>query len=67
MPDPRNIAHDKKVLQEKKKHGEDPAEGAVADTVQPGQKPAMEHEQEHEDPASERAHAEDELEEESDK
>ncbi len=55
MSDPRNVAHDKKVLQEKKHHGEDPAAGAVADVVQPGKKPEMKHEEEHQDPATERA------------
>lgn len=42
MSDPRNIAHDKKVMEEKKHHGEDPAEGA-AETPQPGKKPAQLH------------------------
>ncbi len=58
MSDPRNVAHDKKVLQEKKHHGEDPAEGAVSETVQPGKKPGMQHPHEHEDPATDRAEAE---------
>ena len=56
MSDPRNVAHDKKVLQEKKHHGEDPGAGA-AETVQPGRKPEMRHANEHEDPATERAEA----------
>jgi len=56
MSDPRNVAHDKKVIQEKKKHGEDPAAGAV-ETVQPGRKPEMKHPHAHEDPATERAEA----------
>ena len=58
MADPRNVAHDKKVIQEKKHHGEDPAEGTAVETVQPGKKPQLEHQQEHEDPATARAHAE---------
>jgi hypothetical protein len=40
MTDPRNIAHDKKVQQEKKKHGEEIAPDAVH-APQPGQKPRM--------------------------
>lgn len=42
MTDPRNVAHDKKVQQEKKHRGEDIAPGADA-TPQPGKKPPMEH------------------------
>ena len=42
MSDPRNVAHDKKVMEEKKHHGEDPAEGAAA-TPQPGKKPPQIH------------------------
>ena len=62
MPDPRNIDHDKKVIHEKKQHGEDPGAGAV-ETVQPGKKPEMKHPHAHEDPATERAeHAEEEAE-----
>jgi hypothetical protein len=38
MTDPRNIAHDKKVRQEKKHRGQEVAPGA-AQTVQPGRKP----------------------------
>ena len=38
MTDPRNIAHDKKVQQEKKHHGEEVAPGAD-ETPQPGRKP----------------------------
>jgi len=38
MTDPRNIAHDKKVIQEKKHHGVDPSAGAEH-VVQPGKKP----------------------------
>ena len=40
MTDPRNIAHDKKVQQEKKHRGEDIAPGAEH-AVQPGKKPHM--------------------------
>ena len=56
MSDPRNVAHDKKVIHEKKHHGENPSAGA-AETVQPGKKPAMQHPHAHEDPATERAEA----------
>jgi hypothetical protein len=42
MTDPRNIAHDKKVQQEKKHRGEEIAPGAEQ-TPQPGRKPPMEH------------------------
>ena len=42
MTDPRNIAHDKKVQQEKKHRGEEIAPGAD-ETPQPGKKPHMEH------------------------
>jgi hypothetical protein len=56
MSDPRNVAHDKKVIHEKKKHGENPSAGAAA-TIQPGKKPEMEHTHTHDDPASERAEA----------
>ncbi len=41
MSDPRNVAHDKTVAQEKKKHGEEIAPGA-AETPQPGKKPTLE-------------------------
>ena len=41
MSDPRNVAHDKKVIQEKQKHGEYLAEGA-AHVPQPGKKTARE-------------------------
>ncbi len=44
MSDPRNVAHDKKVMEEKKHHGEDPAEGA-AETPQPGKKPPQVHDE----------------------
>ena len=42
MTDPRNIAHDKKVQQEKKFHGEALSPDAD-ETVQPGKKPHQEH------------------------
>lgn len=42
MTDPRNVAHDKKVQQEKKKHGEEVAPGSEH-APQPGQKPRMQH------------------------
>lgn len=42
MTDPRNIAHDKKVKQEKKRRGEEDAPGADR-TPQPGKKTHMEH------------------------
>lgn len=42
MTDPRNIAHDKKVQQEKKHRGEAIAPGAD-ETLQPGKKPHQEH------------------------
>lgn len=42
MTDPRNIAHDKKVQQEKKHKGEDIGQGAD-ETPQPGRKPHQEH------------------------
>lgn len=44
MSDPRNVAHDKKVMEEKKHHGEDPAEGAAV-TPQPGKKPPQIHDE----------------------
>ena len=37
MTDPRNVAHDKRVQQEKKHKGQDIAEGSTA-TPQPGKK-----------------------------
>ncbi|OOG43031.1 hypothetical protein [Polaromonas sp. A23] len=40
MTDPRNIAHDKKVQQEKKHRGEEITPGAEH-AVQPGKKPHM--------------------------
>lgn len=40
MTDPRNVAHDKKVQQEKKNHGEEIAPNAEH-TPQPGMKPAL--------------------------
>ncbi|MES2832572.1 MAG: hypothetical protein V4695_11330 [Pseudomonadota bacterium] len=42
MTDPRNIAHDKKVQQEKKHRGEEIAPDAEH-TPQPGRKPHLEH------------------------
>jgi hypothetical protein len=42
MTDPRNIAHDKKVQQEKKHHAQEIAPGADK-TPQPGKKTHMEH------------------------
>ncbi len=41
MADPRNVAHDKKVMEEKKHEGEDLHEGTV-NVPQPGKKPPME-------------------------
>ncbi|MBV9673293.1 MAG: hypothetical protein JO076_10790 [Verrucomicrobia bacterium] len=41
MSDPRNVAHDKKVIHEKQKHGEDLSKGA-AHVPQPGKKTARE-------------------------
>ncbi len=41
MADPRNVAHDKKVQEEKKHHGEEVAPGAI-ETPQPGKKPTLE-------------------------
>ena len=42
MTDERNIAHDKKVQQEKKHHGETVSPNAD-ETVQPGRKPHQHH------------------------
>ena len=42
MTDPRNVAHDKRVKQEKKHHGEDVAPGADR-ASQPGKKTHMQH------------------------
>ncbi len=42
VADPRNVAHDKKVQEEKKHHGEEAVEGAAV-TPQPGKKPPLEH------------------------
>jgi hypothetical protein len=42
MTDPRNVAHDKKVQQEKKHHGEEPVAGAEH-APQPGKKPHLVH------------------------
>jgi len=41
MADARNVAHDKKVMEEKKHDGEDLHEGTV-NVPQPGKKPLME-------------------------
>ena len=41
MTDPRNVAHDKKVLQEKKHKGEDIAHNTTH-APQPGKKPHLE-------------------------
>ena len=40
MADPKNVAHDKKVQDEKKKHGEAAVPDASA-TPQPGKKPKL--------------------------
>ena len=42
MSDPRNVAHDKKVQQEKKHHGEKVSPDAD-ETPQPGKKPHQQH------------------------
>ena len=42
MADPRNVAHDKKVIQEKQHHGENPSEG-LEHSAQPGKKTAHVH------------------------
>ena len=44
MTDPRNVAHDKKVQNDKKHHGEEIAPGAIH-APQPGQKPALKHDE----------------------
>lgn len=44
MTDPRNVAHDKKVQQEKKHHGEAIAPDAEH-TPQPGKKPHLKHDE----------------------
>jgi len=54
MSDPRNVAHDKKIIHEKQKHGENLAKGA-AHVPQPGKKTAHQ--------ASHGAHKETEAEE----
>lgn len=43
MSDPRNVAHDKTVQQEKKNHGESIAPPDAAETPQPGKKPTLKH------------------------
>ena len=40
MADPRNVAHDKKVQEEKKHHGEKAVPDA-SETPQPGKKPTL--------------------------
>ncbi|WP_040891332.1 hypothetical protein [Zavarzinella formosa] len=40
MSDPKNVAHDKKVQQEKKHNGEVPASGAT-EKPKPGKKPTL--------------------------
>ena len=45
MTDPRNVAHDKKVQQEKKHHGEAVAPDAEH-APQPGRKPHLKHDDE---------------------
>ena len=52
MADPRNIAHDKKVHDEKKHHGEAVAPENAAVAPQPGKKTPTVHETPHEDPAA---------------
>lgn len=47
MTDPRNVAHDKKVLEEKEDRGEDTAAG-LESAPQPGKKTAEAHEGESE-------------------
>jgi hypothetical protein len=42
MSDPRNVAHDKKVIQEKQHHGENPSAG-LEHAAQPGKKTAHVH------------------------
>lgn len=42
MTDPRNIAHDKKIQQEKKHHGEEVSPDA-SEKPQPGKKPHQQH------------------------
>jgi hypothetical protein len=54
MSDPRNVAHDKKIIREKQKQGENLAKGA-AHVPQPGKKTAHE--------ATHGAHKETEIEE----
>jgi hypothetical protein len=48
MTDPRNVAHDKKVQQEKKNHGEEIAPNAEH-APQPGMKPALKHDEDTQD------------------
>ena len=44
MTDPRNIAHDKKVQQEKK-HQHEPIAPGADETPQPGRKPHLHHDE----------------------
>ena len=48
MTDPRNVAHDKKVIQEKKHSGEEIAPDAEH-AVQPGKKPRLKDDEESKD------------------
>lgn len=50
MTDPKNVAHDKKVQQDKQDHGQEVAPGAD-ETPQPGRKPHMEHHASDDQPA----------------
>ena len=50
MTDPRNVAHDKKVQQEKKHHGEEIAPEAVH-APQPGKKPHLKDDESKDTPA----------------
>ncbi len=44
MADPRNIAHDKKVMSDKEHHGEPSGPADAIHTPQPGKKTPVEHE-----------------------
>lgn len=52
MADPRNVAHDKTVMEEKKHEGKDLGEGTVH-APQPGMKPHMEKHESDEAPINE--------------
>jgi hypothetical protein len=56
MTDPRNVAHDKKVHQEKKHRGEEIAPDAEH-VPQPGQKPALKHSGKSDDTAGDESDA----------